>query len=392
MYDILFVDDDPKILSAYRRNLRNRFNIHTAESGADGLALLKKINFPVVVADMTMPEMNGIEFLKAAQEIRPDTVLIMLTGNADQKTAQDAVNEGHVFRFLTKPCSLDEFSNTLDLGLKHYEIDAAEQELLEKTLTGSIKMLVEVLTLTNPEAFSRASRLREIAKFLSTALKLRNPWRFEVAAMLSQTGCLTLSAELMLKKMIGEPLSESEIEMFAKHPATAAGLIRNIPRLEDVAMMIRDQRKPLRSFPAPSEMRGKLDQAIGAQILKAAIDYDELRIKNFTHHSAIRRMQERVAEYNPKILAALELYHGNDAEAEDEIRALEIDALKPGMFLKENIVKSLDGAVVVAKGQEISLLMMQRLKNMDQKFGIKQPIIVTTNSRTFYQSGLTRLD
>ncbi len=101
---ILFVDDDPNILSAYQRNLRKRFPISTALNAEQGLELLQSEGpFAVIVADMQMPGTNGIQFLRKAREKAPDSVRLMLTGNADQKTAMDAVNEGHVFSILNKP-------------------------------------------------------------------------------------------------------------------------------------------------------------------------------------------------------------------------------------------------------------------------------------------------
>ena len=132
---ILCVDDDASILAAYQRNLRKQFPIDVALGGQEGLdAMANKGPYAVIVADMQMPGMNGVQFLTRAEEIAPDTVRIMLTGNADQKTAADAVNQGHVFRFLTKPCAPEELALMLSAALKQYRLVTAERELLEKTL------------------------------------------------------------------------------------------------------------------------------------------------------------------------------------------------------------------------------------------------------------------
>jgi DNA-binding NtrC family response regulator len=102
--EILFVDDDPEVLAGFRRSLRKEFKIDTAEGGAPALALMRgRSPYAVVVVDMRMPAMNGVEFLMELEKTAPDTIRMMLTGNADQKTARDAVNQGHIFRFLTKP-------------------------------------------------------------------------------------------------------------------------------------------------------------------------------------------------------------------------------------------------------------------------------------------------
>ena len=105
MKKILFVDDEPNVLAAFQRQLRRQFEVETAPSGREGLALLQKArDYAVVVADMRMPEMNGVEFLKEVKTAAPEAVRIMLTGNADQGTAIEAINQGRIFSFLHKPC------------------------------------------------------------------------------------------------------------------------------------------------------------------------------------------------------------------------------------------------------------------------------------------------
>lgn len=101
---ILFVDDDPNILKGFQRNLRKDFTVSVAEGGQQALELIQSSEpFAVIVSDMQMPGMNGAEFLYAAKKISPDSVRMMLTGNADQQTAINAINKGDIFRFINKP-------------------------------------------------------------------------------------------------------------------------------------------------------------------------------------------------------------------------------------------------------------------------------------------------
>ena len=87
--------------------------------------------YAVVVSDMRMPGMDGVEFLAWARAQHPDTVRIMLTGNADQGTAMAAVNKGAIFRFLTKPCDPELFGQTLDQAVRQHQLLTAEQSLLD---------------------------------------------------------------------------------------------------------------------------------------------------------------------------------------------------------------------------------------------------------------------
>ena len=118
---VLFVDDDPKILAAFQRQLRKKVVIETVESGAEGLEVLRRDGpFSLVVTDYCMPSMNGIEFLGRAREIAPETVRIMLTGSADLGAAIQAVNQGNIFRFLTKPCSPENLLEAVQAGIHEY--------------------------------------------------------------------------------------------------------------------------------------------------------------------------------------------------------------------------------------------------------------------------------
>ena len=139
---VLFVDDDPNILEAYTRNLRKFYEIDTALKGDEGLARLNgKEPYLVVVSDLRMPGMNGVEFLSKVKEKTPDTIRMMLTGNADLEAAIESVNKGNIFRFLVKPCSVEILKGALNDGIRQYNLVNAERELLEKTLLGSVKML-----------------------------------------------------------------------------------------------------------------------------------------------------------------------------------------------------------------------------------------------------------
>ena len=126
---VLFVDDDPKILAAFQRQLRKKVTIETVESGAEGLEVLRRDGpFSVVVTDYCMPSMNGIEFLGRAREIAPETVRMLLTGSADLGAAIQAVNQGNIFRFLTKPCSPDNLLEAVQTGIHEYRRNHKERK------------------------------------------------------------------------------------------------------------------------------------------------------------------------------------------------------------------------------------------------------------------------
>ncbi len=111
---MLLVDDEPNILDGFRRGLRKNFDLETAAGPELGLAALADSGpFAVVVSDFQMPSMNGFQFLSEVARRNPETVRVMLTGQADLRVAASAVNDGNVFRFLTKPCGTDDLALSL---------------------------------------------------------------------------------------------------------------------------------------------------------------------------------------------------------------------------------------------------------------------------------------
>ncbi len=372
---LLFVDDDANILEAYRRHLRKQFQIDTALGGEEGLALIAGHGpYAVVVADMRMPGMDGIQFLAKVREEAPDTVRIMLTGNADQRTAIDAVNEGNIFRFLTKPCPPERLASALNAALEQYRLVTAEKELLEKTLSGSVKLLTETLSLANPVAFGRASRIKRYVQHVAARLNLQKRWQFELAAMLSQIGCVSLRPDTLERIYAGEKLSEEEQRSFSLHPSVGYRLVANIPRLEPVARMIEGQQKPFVNGKADDPTREDDPVALGAQMLKVALDFDQRLMRGMSPRTALADMRRRPGEYNPRLLAALETVQVS--RRRDEVRTVTVRELRTRMILDED-VRARNGVLLVAKGQEVTYPVLEFLRSYaNGGVGVVQPFRV----------------
>lgn len=371
---ILFVDDDPNILEAYQRQLRKKFVIETASGGESGIDIIKSRGpFAVVVSDMRMPGMNGVQFLAKVRELEPEIVRVMLTGQADMNDTINAVNEGHVFRFLTKPCPPITMIKALMASLEQYRLVIAEKELLEKTLTGSIKVLTELLSIMNPSAFGRASRIKHYVRHIAKQLQLPKAWRFEMAAMLSQIGCITLPPDILSKVYAGQRLSVEEQEMFSSHPSVGYSILSKIPRLESIAQMIKNQHKPYsKHHIALDESNDSKDIGLGAQMLKIVLDFDQLVLKKLSPKTALKKMRDS-EDYDPLILKALDSIEVSKDNF--EIRTVRVDELSTNMVVDEDI-KSKDGLLLLTKGQEVTYSVVKCLQSIKRRTAIIEPIRV----------------
>ncbi|MEM7677965.1 MAG: HD domain-containing phosphohydrolase, partial [Myxococcota bacterium] len=224
------------MLKAYERRLRKRFQIETALCSEEGVTAVNFLGpFAVIISDMMMPRENGAEFLGRILKMAPESVRVMLTGNADQPTATAAINQGRVFKFLNKPCEAETLEVAIEEGIAEYRRTRAERELLSQTVVGAVDLLSKVLALTNPEAFGCGGRLKTIVKDIAEAGGWDNAWRHEAAALLSQIGYVAVPQAVLDKHLTGEELSFEERTVLESHPRIAGELISAIPRLEAIA-------------------------------------------------------------------------------------------------------------------------------------------------------------
>lgn len=364
---ILCVDDEPRILEAFERQLRKQFDVHTALGPDAALNVMASQGpYAVVVSDLRMPGMDGIEFLSRVRQISPDTVRIMLTGNADLSSAVMAVNEGNIFQFLTKPCPGDMLVRTLTTALKQYELITAERELLEHTLQGSIGILMEILALVNPTAFSRTHRIRRYVREIAEYLKLDDRWQYELAATLSHIGCVSVPPEIMEKAFRRQRLTAEEQEVLSSQGAIGRRLLVKIPRLTSVAEMVAQQELPWPETGTADPM------IIGAHLLRVVLDFDDQVQQGKSLAEARANMFGR-REYNPRFVDALRRIQVDASK--NRLRLVSLNGLKPGMTIESDLY-SKSGVLLLAKGHEVTESAIARLESFASLFGIAEPISV----------------
>jgi response regulator RpfG family c-di-GMP phosphodiesterase len=378
---ILIVDDDTDLLQALRRQLRKKFDLRTAEGGKDALVVLETDGpFAVVMCDMQMPEMNGIEVLDKFKELAPETVRMMLTGNADQQTAIDAINRGNIFRFFNKPCNSEELAEGIDAGLVQYRLQTAERELLEKTLAGSIKILTDVLSMIDAESFGSAATVRDWAREIAADLGMKRPWKLDMAAMLSPIGQVSIPPDILIKMRAGAPLSATETAMVERVPQISRDLIANIPRMKDVANIIYYQGKNFDGSGLPKDDVAGENIPLESRILKLLGDLARVTRGRGPTFKALTKLKQNDDWYCPKVVNAAETWLTRRQEAagkdgEDTSFQVPAKLLKCGYTLLSDLTTD-DGHLILSAGARLSEIQVERIRNLGETVKFAGPVRV----------------
>jgi response regulator RpfG family c-di-GMP phosphodiesterase len=365
---ILCVDDDKNVLEGLSRALRGLYSVEAAVGGEQGIHVLKeKGPFAVVVSDLRMPSMTGVEFLSRARLIAPDTVRVLLTGHGDLDAAISAINDGNIFRFLTKPCPAGDLAKSLAACTEQYRLITSERVLLEQTLRGSIQALTDILALADPAAFGRATRVRQHVAKLMVHFGILETWPVEVAAMLSQIPYVTLPPGTQQKVYDGAPLSDSERQMLERMPRVLEQILANIPRLENVREILRLHFRKFEERSISSDV-----PSWGARALKVAVDYDAVESSADARSHPFDVLRSRTGWYDPVILEALaEIQAGGRREV--MVLELPLRDLTVGMFFDQD-VRSSKGLLLIARGQEVTPGLLERVRNFSSGLSIHEPI------------------
>jgi response regulator RpfG family c-di-GMP phosphodiesterase len=376
---ILCVDDEPQVLEGLSAHLRRRFEVRTAVSGTQGLRVLSEDKtIMAVLSDTHMPGMDGAEFLQKVRLSAPEVVRVMLAGQADLASTIAAVNDGQVFRVLTKPFTPPALLAAIDAAVAQHRLLTAERALLEQTLSGSVKLLADVLALTSPISFARAMRIKELVVSTAEKLKLEDRWHLEAAALLSQIGWITVPEDIAEKVHCGKPLAEAEDAMLDRLPAVAEQLLAHIPRLETVRAIVATQRNPVATPPGAASDPHAQMVARGAQILRAAIQFDKLDRQGLGKSGALDILRGRTGQYDPEVLEALAAGDGVERSLDLMLEVL-LRKVHAGMIFAED-VKLLNGTLLVARGYEVTQGFAERARNF-KPGTVREPVRVILPGR-----------
>jgi CheY-like chemotaxis protein len=368
--NIMVVDDQPANLKLLEDLLTSLG--HAVRSFPRGrLALDAAARNPpdLILLDINMPEMDGFEVcrrLKADDKLAGIPVLFLSALN-ETRDKVNAFRSGGV-DYITKPFQLEEVRARVETHLELHRARQRERELLEQTLNGAVKALSDLAHLTSPTLTERSGALRSMVVHMAAQMRLPDPWQYELAAMLCLIGCITLPSDAFEHAYVAAKASAEEERMYRAHPDIGHQLLSRIPRLENVAEMIRLQQVETSHW-ANSDVAER-----GSRMLKTAQELDRRTLRGVPFQTACDQLRSASAKYPTALLDALKDYA--PSRVHFEVKRLESQQLFPGMILEDDVVTEEGSLTVISKGTTLTVTLIERVRNFARTRGIREPIQV----------------
>ena len=373
---ILIVDDLSENIQILNETLREEYTILEATSGEQALQEAAKSLPDLILLDAIMPGMDGFETCRRLKQTRKlrEIPVIFVTGLTDIADEAKGFAAGGV-DYITKPISPPIVSARIATHLRLKNTETQLRDTLQKTLSGAVSLLMDLLTLTNPVAYSRASRLRRYVKLMSPHLDQPGSWQFELAATFSQIGCLQIPPEILEDIYAGRAVENSNKALFDLHPQAGCDFVGRIPNLENVAAIIARQSDDAAPSSEPAKSENKI-VALGATLLRTIIEYDRLVSTGLPRDAALGQLKANPDKHDPDILAALE--KGLKSEKMSvKPRLVSASLLLPGYIL-QNDAFSTSGKLLLKTGTELSCPMVQSLQRIAAQSALVEPLLVLT--------------
>ena len=368
--NLMVVDDQPANLKLLEDLLTSQG--HAVRSFPRGRLALEAAarNLPdLILLDINMPEMDGFEVcrrLKADDKLAGIPVLFLSALNETRDKVKGFRSGG--VDYITKPFQLEEVRARVETHLELHRSRQRERDLLERTLNGAVRALSDLAHLTSPTLTARSGALRSMVMHMAAQMHLPDVWQYELAAMLCLIGCITLPSEAFEHAYVGGNPSAEEERMYRAHPEVGCQLLSRIPRLENVAEMIRLQQAETAHWASNDTAEN------GARMLKTAQELDRRTLRGVPFQTACDQLRSASAKYPILLVDAMKDY--SPSRVHFEVKRLGAQQLLAGMILEDDVVTEEGSMIVISKGTTLTVTLIERVRNFARTRGICEPIQV----------------
>jgi len=336
-HKILVVDDEVPNLRLLRRVLSEDHDILEAESGAAALKILTDEDISLIITDQRMPAMTGVQLLEQSLEINPDAIKILLTGYTDVQALIDAINAGHVYKYIPKPWDAEELKLTVRRALEAFELKENNDRLvielsqaltdLESVSVGTIRALADALDAKCDYTAGHSLRVSRFAVLIGRQLGLAADMLrdVELGGILHDIGKIGVPESILWKP---GSLTPEEREIMSKHPVTSAEIIGDLKGLWRAREYVKHHHEYFDGTGYPDGLKGD-DIPIGARIILVSDAYDAMTTDRpyrdaIGHEKAVAELKKMAGkQFDPKVVEALMAFIGEDGREIDRVLAEE---------------------------------------------------------------------
>lgn len=403
---ILIIDDEQIVLIALSGALtREGYEVVSLANPLDGLELIKKESFGVIISDQQMPQLSGLEFLAQAKVCQPDASRILITAVLSLNVAIDAINKGEIYRFIVKPWLREELLATIANAVQRYELicrnavlQAATLAMNEKlaglnasleeqntrlatlnqalaaNLKQSVELCVKIMQTFYPTLGSQSARVFELCKAMSDGLGLPQTQRevFEISAWLHDIGLVGVPRQLIKRwQQMPESLSEAERALIEHHPVLGQELAGFVHHLTEVGTVIRSHHERFNGTGYPDALSGENIPWL-ARLLAVAVAYAE---SNLPARETVEILRLRSgAAFDPEAVRTF-IRCLPQANIPRKQREVLLSELRPGMILAKGVYTA-NGMLLIPEGQTLSETYIDKLRNHNRVNPINQSLLV----------------
>ncbi|MCA9774522.1 MAG: response regulator [Myxococcales bacterium] len=310
-FPLLVVDDEEDNLTIFRLNFRNLFTVHTARSGEEALRVLGGENIAVLIADQRMPSMSGVELFRATQARWPHVIRILLTAYTDIDVVVRAVNEGQIFRYLSKPWGREELQRTIEQAIERFHMAREYSALVDRhkaLLWQTVASLVTALEAKDAYTSGHSHRIMELAVAMADEMGVDSVQRdvVRLGSLLHDIGKIGVPLSILHKR---DKLSIDELAVCRRHPEAGANILRNISGLEGVSLAVLHHHEYYDGRGYPSGL-ARDEIPLASRILSITDTYDAITSdrpyrKGSSHENAVAEIQRcRGMQFDPDAVEA----------------------------------------------------------------------------------------
>jgi response regulator RpfG family c-di-GMP phosphodiesterase len=411
---ILLVDDEENILSSLQRLLRREgYNVITTTSPGKALEIVRSEPVSLIISDQKMPEMGGTEFLARARDIQPEAIRIILTGYADINAAMAAINQGQVYRFITKPWNDLDFKANIKQAIDFYHLRRENQRLFELTVQQNaelkglnenlekkveertqeiskknreigrlykelqasyfktIRIFMDLMQIYDPALGGHVKKVAVLSRLLAEKCDLQGEELdiVEAAGSLHDVGLIGIPREIIGKK--GSQRTAAEEALYEQHPALGYAILNSVPKLEQVSILVKSHHEWFNGAGYPDGLK-KEEIPRGARIVAVANAYDHISArKDISGKDVLHRLHKLAGdELDPSIVsAAIEVFSALE-KADKSEGAVTLADLRPDMVLAQEL-RTHSGRLLMAKDSVLKEAYLERIK----RFHAIDPIV-----------------